>query len=138
MTRQRDVILRVLRNLQSHPTADELYHAVRKQVPRISLGTVYRNLDVLCEQGLACRLEIGGGQRRYDAGMCPHLHGRCVRCDNVIDLPAETAPPVEIKLPDDLGFQLTEYRLELFGICRSCQEEAAHAENKNRRRLSTN
>ncbi len=132
MTRQRDIILQVLQGLKTHPTADELYHLVRKQMPHISLGTVYRNLDVLCEQGLAFRLELGGAQRRYDAGMHPHHHAKCVRCGRVIDLPADIAPPVHIEIPPELGFQLTEYRLEMFGVCRACETSDAAAKRPTR------
>ena len=65
MTRQRPVILEELKNLTTHPTADELYSMVRRRLPRISLGTVYRNLEILSEMGLAQKLESAGAQRRY-------------------------------------------------------------------------
>ena len=65
MTRQRRVILEEIRRTNSHPAADEIYERVRKRLPRISLGTVYRNLDVLCELGEIQRLELSGAMKRY-------------------------------------------------------------------------
>ncbi len=86
MTRQRMVILDTLRSMVSHPTADEVYEAVRGILPHISLGTVYRNLEVLTEMGLIMRLDIGGGQRRYDGRAERHYHLRCINCERVVDI----------------------------------------------------
>ena len=66
MTHQRRIILEELRNTRSHPTADEVYEIVRKRIPKISLGTVYRNLELLSESGVIQKLEIGGTQKRFD------------------------------------------------------------------------
>jgi Fur family ferric uptake transcriptional regulator len=120
LTRQRQLILAALRQLHTHPTADELHQIVRRELPHISLGTVYRNLDVLCEQGLALRLEMGGAQRRYDGTASAHHHAQCLRCGRLVDVPEHLAPKLEVRLDQALGFEVTECRLELYGVCRAC------------------
>jgi len=77
ITRQRRVILEELQRTKSHPTADELYRKVRRRLPRISLGTVYRNLELLSRSGLIRKLEIGGGKMRFDGIVEPHYHIHC-------------------------------------------------------------
>jgi len=89
MTKQRRVILDELRKLKSHPSADELYRRVRRFLPRISLGTVYRNLEVLSQQGVVQKVELGGPQRRYDGDATTHYHVRCVECGRVEDAPVK-------------------------------------------------
>jgi Fur family transcriptional regulator, ferric uptake regulator len=86
MTRQRQVILEQLREVCSHPTADEVYGMVRRRLPRISLGTVYRNLEMLVKAGLIRRLDMAGRQRRYDGNVEHHYHVRCSRCGCVGDV----------------------------------------------------
>ena len=89
MTRQRRVILDEFRTAGLHHTADEVYWAVRRTLPNISLGTVYRNLEVLTQAGLIRTLHLGGGQRLYDGGMHPHYHVRCRECGRISDVPAD-------------------------------------------------
>ncbi len=91
-TPQRQVILDELHALHTHPTAAELYALVRQRLPRISLGTVYRNLEVLCEDGLARQLPLAGADTRYDGQVHRHDHVRCTACGIVRDLPAGTVP----------------------------------------------
>ncbi|MBW2321808.1 MAG: transcriptional repressor [Deltaproteobacteria bacterium] len=87
MTKQRQVILEELRQLKTHPSADEIYKVVRRRLPRISLGTVYRNLEVLAKMGEIQKLELSGSIKRYDWNTNKHYHIRCVRCDRVDDAP---------------------------------------------------
>jgi len=92
-SRQRSLILSELRKVTSHPTADEVYDMVRRIMPRISLGTVYRNLDLLVERGMVLRLGAPGGQRRFDGNAEPHPHLRCVVCSRVEDIHLDIAAP---------------------------------------------
>jgi Fur family transcriptional regulator, ferric uptake regulator len=119
-TRQRQVILEELRKVTSHPTAIGVYEAVRRRLPRISLGTVYRNLDLLSEAGLIRKLELGGGEARFDGNAEPHDHVRCVRCGRVDDL---AGPPLDLLggRANDLGYRILGHRLEFLGICPQCQ-----------------
>lgn len=121
MTKQRMVILEELRKVTSHPTADELYSMVRERIPRISLGTVYRNLDFLAETGEILKLEVAGSTRRFDGCVSPHQHVRCIMCSKVGDVePYHPVPGVEhMKAP---GFRLTAARMEYEGICQDCEK----------------
>lgn len=104
--------------MKSHPSANEIYEQVRKQLPHISLGTVYRNLDVLCEQGLVRRLHLGGGQTRYDGWLEEHCHVQCVSCGRVDD--AEV-PLDELAVRAD-GYEVLACHVAVEGLCRECRE----------------
>jgi len=120
MTRQRAVILEELRKLTSHPTADELFTLVRARLPRISLGTVYRNLDFLADTGQILRLEVSGYTKRYDGNLMPHQHVRCTVCGRVADV----FPPLPV--PSSAGVfvpgfaRILSARIEFDGICAEC------------------
>ena len=110
---------------QHHPTAEDVYQAVRVAIPRISLATVYKALEALVAVGVATKLTAGNRRRprsRYDARRDLHYHFRCLRTGTVHDLPTRFDPDLIAKLDprlhDDLsrqGFQVTGYRLELVG-----------------------
>ncbi len=121
-TPQRRVILEELCQLKSHPTASELYAVVRQRLPRISLGTVYRNLEVLHEDSVIRKMEFAGAETRFDGNMEQHYHVRCTECGRIedifpVDQDQTPAQPVELA-----GFQVTGYRLEYFGICPGCRK----------------
>ena len=97
MTQQRKVILEELKKTNSHPGADEIYERVRKRLPQISLGTVYRNLEILSELGEIQNLELGGGLKRFDSNPKKHYHIRCIRCGRVDDSPVATFKKIERK-----------------------------------------
>ena len=122
MTKQRRMIVEELRKTTSHPTADWIYRKVRRRLPRISLGTVYRNLELLTEHGVIRTLETAGTQKRYDGNVREHYHVRCVQCGRIADLPVEPLESVKkvlnLKVPD---FTLTGLHLELFGLCSKCR-----------------
>lgn len=120
-TRQRLVILEELRRMSSHPTADELYAEVRKRLPNISLGTVYRNLDLLCEESAALKLALAGSAKRFDGNTAPHHHVRCTRCGVIADLPTETVHTEPWRGSDASGFEVLDCRVELSGFCPSCR-----------------
>ena len=124
LTPQRKVILEELRCTRSHPTADEVYDMVRKRLPHVSLGTIYRNLDFLHSQGLIRKLDKIGSQMRFDAFVEPHLHVSCVECGKVGDLPQDTATVIMRQEGlEDNAFQVTGHWLELYGVCSDCQKE---------------
>jgi len=117
-TPQRTAILEALRRTCDHPTAAELHHLVRRDLPRVSLGTIYRNLDVLREEGLVRRLGAAGSEARWDAAVAAHDHARCRRCGIIVDVPpADTAPAP----PEVAGFRIEERRLEYIGLCAGCR-----------------
>ena len=121
MTNQRSLILEELRGLKSHPTADELYLAVRRRLPRISLGTVYRNLQLLSKQGAIRTLPNPRGQRRFDGDTAEHYHVRCVKCGRVDDLPGRPVVHFERNREGKTNFRILGFKIELLGICLDCQ-----------------
>lgn len=125
MTRQRQVILEELRKVVTHPTADEVCQMVRRRMPRISLGTVYRNLEILADYGLVQKLELAGHQRRFDGNIENHYHVRCTACNKVEDLPAKRIVLPEEEIRQATNFRITGYRVEFHGLCPPCDKEAA-------------
>ncbi len=123
MTNQREIILRELRKSKKHLSADELYDIVKKDMPRISLATVYRNLEILSEAGLIGKLEISGRQKRFDYKVKDHDHIYCVVCHRVDNLNIERENLPSEDLGDTAGYSIMGYRLEVVGICPSCQKK---------------
>ena len=85
-TKQRDLILKTLRNTDTHPTADWIYEQVKKEMPNISLGTVYRNLGILKDLGEIIELNYGSKYSRYDGNAENHYHFVCTECEKVTDI----------------------------------------------------
>ena len=122
-TPQRRVILQELCQTESHPTASDLYAIVRRRLPRISLGTVYRNLEVLHEDGIIHKMEFAGSEARFDGNISPHYHVRCTECDRVDDV-FSLEPGQKPHQPPQLGgYQVTGHRLEYFGVCPDCLDK---------------
>lgn len=125
-TKQRRLILDELKKVKTHPTAQELYDSIRKVLPNISLGTVYRNLESLCQQGMAKRVEFPETQRRYDGDVSRHYHIQCVECGKVDDIYMDENRAIEEdKLIRFLGIK-TNYdvhgqKIDFFGLCPECK-----------------
>ena len=120
-TEQRAAIFRYLAHTDVHPTADEVFLAVRQDLPAISLATVYKSLETLVGCGLAVKLSYGDNSARYDGRTDPHHHARCVSCERVLDLPGEISGGEIESLRGMAGaFTVTGYRLELSGYCPDC------------------
>jgi Fur family ferric uptake transcriptional regulator len=120
MTPQRRVILEELRKTTSHPTADEVYEMVRKRLPRVSLGTIYRNLEILSEHGMIGKLELGGGQRQFDGSSENHYHVRCVRCRSVSDVPVPLSCALDETVRPMSDYEILGHKLEFIGLCPQC------------------
>ncbi|CCU79578.1 Peroxide stress regulator PerR, FUR family [Halanaerobium saccharolyticum subsp. saccharolyticum DSM 6643] len=123
MTKQRKAILKVLKNTKSHPTADWIYEKVRKEIPNISLGTVYRNLNVLAENGKIKVLDYGSNHSRYDGVPDHHYHFRCEKCGGVFDLDVDLSSDLNKKINNETEFTVHSHRLEFSGICPDCQQK---------------
>jgi Fe2+ or Zn2+ uptake regulation protein len=122
MTRQRRVILEELRRYNTHPTADALYERVRKQLPRISLGTVYRNLEILTVLEEIQTLDMSGSQKRYDGNPRKHYHIRCMHCGSVDDAPIAPMAQLENELYGATVYTILGHRLEFIGLCPECSK----------------
>lgn len=120
MTQQRKVILEELNRMRRHPSADEVYEVVRKKMPRISLGTVYRNLEVLSELGKIQKLELGGTIKRFDWNPNKHYHIRCLQCGRVDDAPVAPLTRIEDELYGSTVYEIVGHRLEFLGLCPEC------------------
>jgi Fur family ferric uptake transcriptional regulator len=124
LTSQRQVILEELKKVTSHPTANEVYDMVRKRLPRIGLGTVYRNLDLLAERGIINKLEVGGEQKRFDGDTSPHYHIRCIRCNRVEDIFIDRDKKLEKKAATCCNYKILDHHVQFSGICSKCLPEA--------------
>lgn len=121
MTKQKKVIMDVLRETRTHPTADWVYFEAKKILPNISLGTVYRNLKVLAENNKITELTYGSGLTRYDANTSFHYHFVCSRCQRVFDVDLETTTNnLEEEVAEKTGFKVDGHRLEFYGLCKDC------------------
>ena len=124
-TLQRRVILEELQKVASHPTAAEVYELVRRRLPRISLGTVYRNLERLAAAGRINKLALAGAEARFDADLGQHDHVRCVECGCVADVRGLGGGAVENGLKGAAGYEILGHRLEFVGICPQCKTKGA-------------
>ncbi|MBU0962249.1 MAG: transcriptional repressor [Proteobacteria bacterium] len=130
MTNQREMILRELNKSKGHLTADELYERVRKSMPRISLATVYRNLEILSEAGIVRKLEISGRQKRFDSEIEEHDHIYCVQCHHIENLLIDKSR-MKVPTPDSVkGYTITGCRLEVTGLCPECQQKLSKTKKK--------
>jgi Fur family ferric uptake transcriptional regulator len=123
LTTQRQIILEELAKVKTHPTASELYDMVRKRLPRIGLGTVYRNLELMAENGMILKLEVGGTQKRFDATTDTHYHIRCSNCGKVDDIDTPVLEELVKEAAASSSYQVLGHHVEFSGICPSCQKD---------------
>lgn len=119
-TIQRKLVLETVHRLHCHATADQVFQAVRNDHPTISRATVYRNLNVLAQEGKIRRLAIANGPDCFDHVASPHYHIRCTKCGQVVDVDPLDAPEIENHLAHTNGFLLTGHELLFHGICPEC------------------
>lgn len=120
-TKQKKIILQVLKDTTSHPGAEWIYEQVRKEIPNISLGTVYRNLKQLKESDSILEFNLSGGVNRFDGNTSPHYHFICDRCGHVFDVDIKLSDTIEDIVNRKTGFKVNYHRLELHGLCFDCQ-----------------
>ncbi len=123
LTRQRVAVFGYLSRSQHHPTAEEIFLAVKRQLPKISLATVYTNLESLVRCGAVSKLSYGDAKARYDIRTDHHYHTRCLKCEKVLDLEPEGGRKVLKQIKPQAGFEVKDYRLELLGYCRECRRK---------------
>ena len=127
MTDQRQVILDVVKKADAHLSADEIYEKVRRKIPKISMGTVYRNLDILSSCGFIRKLEPDYPQMRFDGNTEDHYHVLCIRCGSIEDIAVPQSQGTLETLKNALG-RMTRYgifghKLEFVGLCPDCMEK---------------
>ncbi|WP_207145094.1 Fur family transcriptional regulator [Persephonella atlantica] len=118
-TQQRKVILDILRSTDIHPTADWIYERARQYIPNISLGTVYRNLKILRDEGLILELS-DGKQSRFDGRIDEHFHFKCSNCNSIYDVDTEEAVRINEEILQKEGYQVHSYDITFTGICPKC------------------
>lgn len=136
-SRQRAAIKEYLSHTYDHPTADNVYLHIREQFPNISLGTVYRNLNLLADRGEAVRISTPEGGDRFDGRTDPHYHVVCRRCGQVFDLELDEQHIHSFNKLANCRFDgtITSHSTLFYGICRKCESDTTHKkitwENKN-------
>lgn len=122
-SKQRDAILEFLCSTTSHPTADTIYDEVRKKIPNISLGTVYRNLNLLTSTGEITKIDVGFDQSHYDGKSQPHNHFVCRKCRRVYDVADEYDRSIDEKCGSDVDGTIEYHTLMFYGVCHSCEND---------------
>lgn len=119
-SKQRELILSSLRSTRSHPTANEIYENVRKTDSKISLGTVYRNLALLSQQGAILRIDTEHESVHYDGFTHPHYHFVCNSCGKVYDLSAKPLG-IEKEVEKEIDCTVSSHTLVFYGECKNCK-----------------
>lgn len=127
-TKQRTLILDIVRTHGDHPTAEDIYRDVRERNPKVSRGTVYRNLNLLEETGDIISIEAPGGNR-FDRRCDPHAHVICCSCGAVRDAMIEHDYALDGMVERQTGYTVTRHETLFYGICPSCQEKKAQNED---------
>lgn len=119
-SRQREAIKDYLFHTTSHPTADTVYTNIKQQYPNISLGTVYRNLNLLAEHGEIIKLSCGDGCDRFDGNSNPHYHFRCTHCGDVIDLNMDSIDHINTIANASFSGKIEGHTVFFYGTCEHC------------------
>jgi Fur family peroxide stress response transcriptional regulator len=121
-SKQRERIFELLKGTPSHPTASWIYDRLKGEFPDLSMGTVYRNLNILVEQGLIRKIDFGSTFDRYDANTEPHYHFICERCGSITDLALPIDNSLHEKVKRSTNFEVNRHRIEFYGLCDRCFE----------------
>ena len=111
-SKQKEAILNFLRSTSSHPTANYIYEEVRREIPNISLGTVYRNLKLLKQEGKVLELDLAGSLSRFDGNTHNHYHFRCEQCGRIFDVDEPADQEINDKVARETGFKVSHHILE--------------------------
>jgi len=121
VTPQRLAIYKVLYETTSHPTAEDIYNALRQTHPTMSLATVYKTLDALKKADLATELNVGDDSSRYDATIKSHPHMICLTCKKVLDLETDSLAAFKEKIQEETEFEIVSEKVYFYGSCKLCK-----------------
>lgn len=124
-SRQREVILNLLKQAKSHPSAEWIYTEVKKEIPSLSLGTVYRNIKLLQSMGEVSEISCEGNEGRFDGNTKPHYHITCQSCGKIMDVDGVVLQSIEEKVAVTTGFKITHHCIGFKGICPECLQHEA-------------
>ncbi|MDE6904026.1 MAG: transcriptional repressor [Lachnospiraceae bacterium] len=122
-SRQRESIKKYLDSHFTHPTAETVYLDIKEEFPNISLGTVYRNLNLLADMGEVLRISLGNGPDRYDGRTNPHYHFICSTCGEVMDMDMEPIPEIDAQARQNFSGVITGHVTHFFGLCPKCNKK---------------
>ena len=122
-TIQKQIILDTVRSMRDHPNADVIFAKISAEHPNISKATVYRNLNLMADQGMIRRVKLSEGPDRYDFNTPKHYHMRCRACGRIFDAPMATLDHLEETLGDTHGFEAQDHIIEFIGICPDCKNK---------------
>ncbi|MBI4478599.1 MAG: transcriptional repressor [Acidobacteria bacterium] len=121
---QRQLVHQIIEAAHDHPTAQTVFERARKKMPSISLGTVYRNLQLLVGQGILLERKIGNRPARYEAQRRRHYHISCVQCGALEDLAVPYQEVLDRRVQRMVRYELREHRMEFYGVCPRCQSKS--------------
>ena len=125
-SRQREAVIECLRNRHDHPTADALFQTLREEDPKISLGTVYRNLGLLVELGEIRKISTGDGCERYDYLTEDHYHFICNHCGRIFDLDTKQMEGIHNSVVNENIATIDSHELTFYGICKECYKKGVN------------
>ncbi len=128
ITQQREVVAEVVFSTDEHLSVDEIEETLRERGERIGKATIYRTLDLLVRSQLVEEHDFGEGFKRYEHRLSPqpvHEHLICVECGGVWEFQSPELQEVEARVGRQYDFQPTRHKLEIYGLCRACQEAGA-------------
>ena len=128
-SRQRESIKKSLAARRDHPSADVVYADIREEFPSISLGTVYRNLNLLVELGEIQKMNFGDGSDHFDGRILPHYHFVCKRCRQVSDMPLGPLDEINALARRCYDGTVESHTTTFYGICDSCREKEERTEH---------
>lgn len=123
LTSQRKAVLEALKEAEGHPSAEDVYLLVKKNNPRVALGTVYQALSVLEEIGLIKSKNWSESPTRYDMNTDPHLDIRCCRCGGVDEIPGVELGNLEAQLQENTPYEIRSTTVVIEGVCPPCQKK---------------
>ncbi|MDI6802322.1 MAG: transcriptional repressor [Bacteroidota bacterium] len=122
-SQQRERILEILRTTDRHPTADWVYGKLKKEFPKLSLGTIYRNLSMLVVQGQVKKIHSGSTFDRYEANITQHYHLICEKCKKITDIELTIYNEINERVNKLTDFKINHHKVEFFGICSKCNKD---------------
>ncbi|MGM0652499.1 MAG: Fur family transcriptional regulator [Bacillota bacterium] len=134
-SRQREYLYKLLQSTDKHPTASWLYDQLKPDFANLSMGTVYRNINILIDQNLIQKIEAGSSFDRYDANTEQHYHFFCQKCEAVSDIPLEIFENLNKEVSETTGYQVENHRLDFYGICLECIYKEKNLRSGSKSRL---
>ena len=122
-SRKREAVLEKIRSTKTHPSAVWVYEELRKEIPDLSLGTVYRNISVFKDEGQIISVGVVGGQERFDGNVSEHTHFICQECGSVLDVDATLDRSLTTRVEEENGVDIASRQLTFYGRCGECKSK---------------